>query len=154
MKSSFFVCLVVATLFLASAARAHVVVEPRESAAGEVVIYNVRVPSHLEATTIALDLEIPKGIEIVSIAATDGGHEVRKASEGTTIVHWTTKIPADERASLTFVARNPAVPTQLAWKAHQVYDNGVTVDWIEPKGGKEPASITMVISSASQGENK
>jgi len=64
------------------------------------------------------------------------------------------RTPADERASRTFVARNPSRPTQLSWKAHQVYDNRVTVNWIEPKGGKEPASITMVMASASQGDNK
>ncbi|MGE4061792.1 MAG: DUF1775 domain-containing protein [Rhodospirillaceae bacterium] len=146
MKSS--IILAGALLLANGAASAHVVVGPRESAPGETVTYSVLVPSHLEATTIALELEIPAGVEIVSIGETPGGHKVSKTPAGETSVRWTTKIPKDERATLTFVAKNPAAEGELAWKAHQVYDNGVTIDWVEPKGGKETASITKVVAPA------
>ncbi len=147
MKTSIFIGAGAAVFLLAQAAFAHVVVEPRESAAGEVVTYTVRIPSHLEATTIAVEVEIPAGVEIVAIADTPEGHKVSKTATGATVVRWSTKIPADERGAVTFAARNPAAVSELSWKTHQLYDNGVTVEWIEPKGGKEPAPITKVIEA-------
>ncbi|MGE3475124.1 MAG: DUF1775 domain-containing protein [Rhodospirillaceae bacterium] len=146
MKTTFVTAALTALLFAAHAASAHVVVEPREAKAGEVTTYTVRIPSHLEASTIAVELEVPEDVEIVSIAKTALGHEVKKSPTGNAIIRWATDIPADERGEVTFVARNPAKDGEVAWKARQIYSNGETVDWVEPKGGKQPAAVTRILA--------
>jgi len=152
MKARIVAIIVAAAFSISRGVEAHIVVEPYDSAAGEVINYTVRIPSHLDATTVAVELEIPQGLEMLSIAKTLGGNVMRKAAIGATIVRWVTKIPADERGEVSFTARNPAVPTELVWKAHQIYDNGVTIDWVEPRGKKQPASVTRVIEPAGIGK--
>ena len=51
---------------------AHVVVTPRESAAGVEKTYTVRVPTEGTVSTTSFELEIPAGLHVMQVAAGEG----------------------------------------------------------------------------------
>ncbi len=150
MKSQTIAAIAAVFLMASSIASAHVVVEPREAPAGDTTTYTVRIPSHLEATTTAIELEVPPRVEIVTVEKTALGHELMQAKDGPLVIRWMLNIPADERGEVKFVARNPKQAGEVAWKARQIYSNGVTVEWTEPKGGKQPAAVTRIVEAGSK----
>ena len=128
----------------ASLAQAHVTMRPPEAAPGATTTYTVRVPSEGEAATTSVELEIPDGVTVVSVAGAADSYTVKKNGDRITAVTWKTSIPAGERGELTFAAKNPAAGTEIAWKAHQFFSDGTRADWVEPKGGKRPGPVTTL----------
>ena len=147
-SSKFTACLAfaaaVAMSFGASSAQAHVTVRPAEAAPAATMTYSVRVPSEGEAATTSVELEIPAGVMVKSVEGAAGSYELKKTGDLITAIVWKTAIPAGERAELKFSAQNPAKGMELVWKAHQHFQDGTGADWVEPKGGKRPASITVL----------
>jgi len=90
------------------AAHAHVTVWPRESRAGAYEKYTVRVPTEGDVATVSVELQIPDGVEVVSMAAPAGySYELNKAAGRVTRILWTTRINPGEFAEFAFLARNP-----------------------------------------------
>ncbi len=133
-----------AGLLAPCAAQAHVTVRPAEAPAGETVTYSVRVPSEGEVATTAVELEVPTGVTVVSVEGAAGSYELKKDGARITAIAWKTNVPPGERTELKFVARNPSSGAELIWKAHQRFQDGTQADWVEPKGGKRPASLTVL----------
>jgi uncharacterized repeat protein (TIGR01451 family) len=131
------------SLAMPGAALAHVTVRPAEAPPGETVTYTVRVPTEGDSTTTAVELEIPAGVTVVSVGGAPGSYEMKKAGDRVTSIRWRTAISPKERGELTFAAKNPA-SGELVWKAHQYFENGSHAMWVEPKGGKMPASVTIL----------
>ena len=125
-------------------AYAHVTLRPAEAAPGATTTYTVRVPSEGQSATTSVELEIPAGVSVVSVAGAAGTYELKKSGERVTSIVWKTAIPAGERGELNFVAQNPATGAEIAWKAHQFYADGTRADWVEPKGSKRPGPITVL----------
>ncbi len=125
-------------------ALAHVTVRPAEAPPGTEVTYTVRVPTEGQSATTSVELEIPAGVVVVSVNGAADTYEVKKAGDRVTSIVWKTSIPPEQRAELTFVAKNPTEGAEITWKAHQLFADGTRADWVEAKGSKRPASITAL----------
>jgi uncharacterized protein YcnI len=136
-------------VFLAGsmAAAAHVTVWPRESAAGAYEKYTVRVPTEGAVATASVELQIPEGVAVVSMAAPAGfTYELKKAANRVVGIVWTMKINPGEFVELGFMARNPREPGNISWKAVQHFVDGTKAEWVGPAGDKHPASVTRLVA--------
>lgn len=138
------IAMAVSVLTFAPLAQAHVTVRPAEAAPGAATTYTVRVPTEGQSTTTSVELEIPAGVMVVSVAGDPGSYVLKKSGEHVTAIVWKTSIPPGERGELNFTAQNPATGAEITWKAHQIHQDGSRADWVEPKGSKRPSSITVL----------
>ena len=137
-----FVCLAVSFVVL----DAHVIVTPRESAAGAEQTYTVSAMAEGTVSATALELEIPAGIHVMQIAKADGvTFEVKKDGDRISSITWKSEIKPKGRALFTFTAHNPQ-PGALQWKAHQTFADGSMRHWVGERGSKDPASVTTVVA--------
>jgi uncharacterized protein YcnI len=124
---------------------AHVIVTPRESAAGAEQIYTVRVPVEGTVSSTMLELEIPAGIHVMQVASGDGfTFDVKKDGDRIVSITWKQEIKPKEFKLYTFTAHNPQSGA-LAWKAHQTFADGSKIGWIGERGSKQPASVTTIV---------
>lgn len=133
--------LAAALLLLASAAQAHVRVLPVESQTGARQTYSMKVPTEGKAATTSVELEVPAGLSVISVADTA---ETKKVGGRITVITWTVEIPPGQSRSFDFVAENPKSDQELAWKAHQHYADGTSRDWVDLPKTKSPASVTKL----------
>ncbi len=147
MKHSLRIAIACALLALATSAVAHVTVWPRESRAGGHEKYVVRVPTEGKVATVSVELFIPEGVRVTSLAAGQR-YELKKTAEVTTSIVWTVRIEPGEFAEFAFVARNPAEGRDLTWKAVQRFVDGTSTEWNGPRGDKHPASVTILTSGS------
>ena len=133
-------------LMLAAAAlSAHVTIQPKESTAGMAQRYTVRVPTEMQVPTVSVELEIPAGLTVTDVP-TGAGYSVNARRDGGRIVAitWKQEIKPKESAQFVFTATNPAAAGQLTWKAHQLYADGTTVNWVGVEGDRRPAPVTRI----------
>jgi uncharacterized protein DUF1775 len=92
----------VSALLMAAAAEAHVTVRPRESKAGAIERYTVRVPTEGKVATTSVDVEIPQGVTVNSVESADGVKSEMKRDGGRVVsIAWNVTIePAKPRARL------------------------------------------------------
>jgi uncharacterized protein YcnI len=134
-------------LMFASAAYAHVTLQPRESAPDATVTYTVRVPTEGTVTTTGIEIEIPEGIVVLAVEGPADTYQLKKTGERITSIAWKTEILPKQAKTFTFSARNPSSPAELSWNAHQHFADGTTFDWVEPAGGKRPAARTRIAAA-------
>ncbi len=128
---------------------AHVTVRPRESKTSALEHYTVRVPTEGAVSTTSLELEIPAGVTVTEVPSPRQATSDTKRVNGRIVaIVWTQEIPPKEAAEFVFTARNPSAGTEIAWKAHQRFADGTTVDWIGSPGGKRPASVTRLMPAS------
>src|SRR5688572_7155729 len=124
---------------------AHVVVTPRESAAGAEQVYTVRVPTEGTVSSASVELEIPAGMHVMQVATGEGfTFDVKKEGDRIVSITWKKEIKPKEFSLLTFTAHNPQSGA-LQWKAHQTFADGSMRHWIGERGTKEPASVTTIV---------
>ena len=139
----------VAAVFVAAPAFAHVGVTPRESKLGATETYTLRVPSEGGMATTSVVLDVPDGVAIVSVTAPGGAtHQEKKVGDRIVSVTWTVQIKAGASASLSFVAKNPTLGSEIAWKVHQKYSDGMGSDWVGAAGSRAPAPVTKLVPAA------
>jgi uncharacterized protein YcnI len=132
-------------LFAASLSNAHVTVWPRESGPGAHEKYVVRVPTEGKVATASVELAIPEGVTVVSMAAGSGfTYEMKRTGDRVTSIVWSMQIPPGEFAEFSFMARNPKEGTDLTWKATQRFVDGTQTEWTGPRGDKRPAPVTKL----------
>jgi uncharacterized protein YcnI len=139
---------VVALLVVLSAfvVDAHVTVVPRESLAGAVERYTVRVPTEGQVTTTSVELEVPAGLTVTEVVPGSGyTYDVRRDGSRVVAIAWKQEIPPKASAEFIFVARNPA-GGQLVWKARQRFADGTSADWVGVEGDRRPASVTKIVA--------
>ena len=152
---------VLLSLTVVSPAFAHVVVKPGEVTTGTYTTFTVSVPNEKDSDTVELRLSIPESLESVTPTVKSGWKISTQspnpeASERIDSITWSGgKIPKGQRDDFTFSTKTPSEPTELTWKAYQVYADGVTVAW--DKSGEEqadsddatsgPFSVTKVVST-------
>jgi uncharacterized protein YcnI len=135
------VCLAVSLTVL----DAHVVVTPRESAAGAEQVYTVRVPTEGTVSSTSVELDVPAGVHVMQVASGDGyTFDVKKDGNRIVSITWKQEIKPKEFKLYTFTAHNPQ-PGALQWKAHQTFADGSMRHWIGERGSKEPASVTTIV---------
>ena len=134
------ICLVLSLAVL----DAHVVVTPRESAAGAEQLYTVRVPTEGTVSSMSLELDIPEGLHVMQVTPGDGfTFDVKKDGNRIVSITWKREIKPKEFALFTFTAHNPQSGS-LQWKAHQTFADGSMIHWIGERGTKQPASVTTI----------
>jgi uncharacterized protein YcnI len=126
-------------------ASAHVRVFPAESKPGATETYKATVPTEGKAATVRVELVVPDGVELVSVADSADPHEVRKDPAGTSTITWRGEIPPGWAREYYFTARNPKTGSQISWRAHQFFADGTTADWVDVPGSKRPAPVTKLI---------
>lgn len=116
-------------------ASAHVTVKPGEVKAGAFTTFTVSVPVEKDVPTTTVKLEVPAGLGHVTPTVKSGWVvDVQKEGTGDAAtvkaITWSgNQIPAGFRDEFTFSAKTPDQPTELQWKAHQTYADGVVVVW-------------------------
>ncbi len=132
-------------LFSVSLSNAHVTVWPRESRTGAHEKYVVRVPTEGKVATASVELAIPEGVTVVSMAAGAGfTYEMKRTGDRVTGIVWSMQIPPGEFGEFAFMARNPKEGAELTWKATQRFVDGTQTEWTGPRGDKRPAPVTVL----------
>jgi hypothetical protein len=101
----------------------------------------MKVPTEGKVTTTSVELEIPAGVSVISIA---DPAETKKENGRIVSITWKTHILPDQSRDFDFVAVNPATDRDMAWKAHQHYADGTSRDWVDAPKTKSPASVTKL----------
>ena len=132
-----------------SVAEAHVTVWPQETTTNAYEKYTVRVPVEKEMNTTEVELEVPKGVDVVSVLPmSTWDYELKKDKEGRiTHVIWKANdggIGPNEFIEFAFIGANPSKPGKVSWKAVQTYADGSSVEWVGPPDSEEPASVTTI----------
>jgi uncharacterized protein YcnI len=156
--------LLTAAIFLAATASwAHVVVTPKQVGVGSWQTFSVSVPNEKDVTVTELKLVLPAGIHEVTPTVKPGWSiTVEKNGDQAAAIVWKGQLPAGFRDDFTFSAQAPSTPGELAWKAYQTYQGGVTVQWdADPaspeakdpeameKTNRGPYSMTKVVNDLS-----
>lgn len=130
-----------------SAAQAHVTVQPRESTAGAMQKYTMRVPNEKSVANVRVEAEFPSGAEIISVDEKPGWTiELKKDPSGkiTGAVWSGASLAPRDIVEFGISARNPKEETNLAWKVVQIYEDGSRSEWTGPQGSRGPAPVTHI----------
>jgi uncharacterized protein YcnI len=138
------VLLVFVLMMPVSTAFAHVTLRPKESTLGATETYTMRVPTEGTVATTSVDLEVPEGVTIVSVAGPAAEHALKRTGDRITGLTWKVEIAPGQAREFSFVVRNPSAGSEIAWKAHQRYADGTSRDWVEAAGSRSPAAVTKL----------
>jgi uncharacterized protein YcnI len=142
----------VAVLLVATVAQAHVSVRPRESKAGAIETYTVRVPTEGKVATTSVEVEIPAGVTVNSVEPAEGVKSEMKREGGRAVsITWTLTIDPGQNRELVFIAKNPAEGAEIVWKAHQRYADGTSSEWVGAAGTRQPAPVTKLTAATAGG---
>lgn len=113
--------------------QAHVTISPSESTPGKTETYTFNVPTEGKSPTIAVELEVPPEMTIISVRAPESGYTLTKSADRIVGITWRVNIPHGSGQQLVLVARNPTEPSfGVQWKVHQRFADGASVDWVDP----------------------
>jgi len=131
-------------------AQAHVSVWPRDSKAGATEKYTVRVPTEGTVATAALELEVPEGVTVETLAMPAGWkHEVKKKDDRIVAITWVMTIPPGEFAEFSFIALNPLDASRLVWTVRQRFADGTVQDFTKNSRGEvRPTAVTTLAPRA------
>ena len=140
------IALVALSCFLPAAAMAHVSIWPRESNAGATEKYTVRVPTEGKVTTKSVELEVPEGVIVETMAAPAGWkYEVTRKDDRIVAIKWEMDVKPGEFVEFAFVARNPRDKEQVVWTLRQRFADGTVSDWTKSANGTYPTAVTKLI---------
>jgi uncharacterized protein YcnI len=131
-------------MFCSLPASAHVRVSPADAKAGSKSTYMVTIPTEGKSPTSKVELVLPQGVSLLSVDDEGKPFDIQHQADGTTVIVWSTEIPPGWAKMFHFTVTNPTGVSEIAWKAHQYFKDGTKADWIEPEGGKRPASVTKI----------
>jgi uncharacterized protein YcnI len=132
-------------LLLAAPAFAHVTVAPQQSAAGAKQIYKVRVHNDEKVPTTSIELQIPAGATVVSVAPMTGAtSDMAKSGNRVTAITWKIQVQPGKYVELPFTVQNPKDAQQLQWNVHEVLSDGKAIDWNDKPGAEGKASVTKL----------
>ena len=130
-----------------TAAHGHVTVQPRESAAGAMQKYTMRVPNEKNVANVRVEAEFPPNAEIISVEAKEGWKiEVKKDASGKiTGAAWSgASLAPRDIVEFGISARNPKEEAKLVWKVVQIYEDDSRSEWTGAQGTRAPAPVTQV----------
>ncbi|UXU55429.1 YcnI family protein [Staphylococcus agnetis] len=129
---------------------AHVTLNPNTSAPGAYDEYQVRVPVERDVPTVKLELEVPDGVALSSVAPVPGFKHTFEMDKQDNIkkVTWEATgkgIGAHEHVNFPIVVANPEKEGKFVWKAIQTYKDGKQVKWTDANEDSEhPAPVSEV----------
>jgi uncharacterized protein YcnI len=137
-------------LSITTVAEAHVVVNPSESTTNAYEKYTVRMPVEKDINTTGLTIEVPDGVDLVSVLPMESwDYDLEEDDDGRiTSVVWTAKdggIKPNEFVEMSFIGANPSEPADISWKALQTYEDDSVVEWTGAPDADEPASVTKIV---------
>jgi uncharacterized protein YcnI len=126
-------------------ASAHVVVVPPQSTVAATQVYTVRVHNEEKVATTRIELEVPSGVTVASVAPVKTG-KFTTAKTGDRIVKviWETDIAPAKYVELAFTATNPSKAMQVQWLVHQRMADGTVLDWSDSPGAHGKPSTTNI----------
>src|SRR3989442_715771 len=121
-------------------AHGHVTVQPKQSAAGAVETYSIRVPTEKFVPTVRVEVEFPDNLNIVSFEPKAAWKIDEKKNAGGKIIGvvLSGSIPTGESVIFNFRARNPIEAGKLIFKAIQTYEDGTKSEWTGVEGSRTP----------------
>jgi uncharacterized protein YcnI len=130
---------------LAVPAFAHVVVAPQQAPAGATQVYKVRVHNDGKAPTTSIELQIPAGVTVESVAPmATGKFETGKTGDRVTTITWQVEVPVNKYVELAFTAKNPASGNSLNWNVKETFKGGATIEYTDKPGAGEKSSTTKL----------
>jgi uncharacterized protein YcnI len=134
----------------ASAAYAHVTIQPKQSATGASQTYTMRVPTEKFVPTVRVEVEFPAGLEASPFDSKPGWKIDSKKDASGKIVGavLSGSIPPGEALGFTFTATNPREEGKLSWKVIQIYEDGTKSEWTDVQGSRTPAPVVEIVKSA------
>src|SRR5215510_5852109 len=101
---------------------AHTTISPRQSIAGAMEKYTVRVPAEGRMMAKGAEVEVPEGVTVANFATPAGWtYEVKRQDGRIVAIRWRMDIKSGEFAEFSFVARNPQNASQLIWKLREFF---------------------------------
>jgi uncharacterized protein YcnI len=132
-------------LFLSGIAQAHTTIWPRQSIAGMMEKYTVRVPAESAVMSKGAELEVPEGVIVQTIGVPAGWKYDVKRQDGRIVgIAWHMDIKPGEFAEFTFVARNPQDKNQLVWKLREFFADGKVTDFTNGPQGVYPTAVVKL----------
>lgn len=173
MRTTIALVVLAATLVVASAASAHVTLQPTQVAPGDFTRLDVRVPNERDnAGTTKVEVQFPPGFAFVSTEPVPGWTAVVKRRKAAKPIETEGEKLTDEVATVTWTGNGktgivkpgefqdfglsvgmPDAPGEtLTFKALQTYAGGEVVRWIGPPDSDDPAPQVVLTSIATTAE--
>jgi uncharacterized protein YcnI len=134
-----------ALLVLGNIAEAHTTISPRQSIAGAMEKYTVRVPAEGQMTAKGAEVEVPEGVTVANFATPAGWtYEVKRQDGRVAAIRWRMDIKPGEFAEFSFVARNPQNAGQLIWKLREFFADGTVTDYTNGPDGLYPGAVVKL----------
>lgn len=173
MRTTIALVVLAATLIVASAASAHVTLQPTQVAPGDFTRLDVRVPNERDnAGTTKVEVQFPPGFAFVSTEPVPGWTAVVKRRKAAKPIETEGEKLTDEVATVTWTGNGktgivkpgefqdfglsvgmPDAPGEtLTFKALQTYAGGEVVRWIGPPDSDDPAPQVVLTSIATTAE--
>ena len=134
-----------AVMLSGTIAQAHTTISPRQSIAGAMEKYTVRVPAEGQMMPKGAELEVPEGVTVANFATPAGWtYDVKRQDGRITAIRWRMDIKPGEFAEFSFVARNPAKAGQLFWKLREFFADGTVTDFTNGPDGIYPGAIVKL----------
>lgn len=144
------VSMIGAMTIFASAASAHVTVQPAETSQGKYEMFTVKVPSESkDVPTTKIEVKIPEDVNITRLEPKPGwNYEIQKdASDKITSIIWTSEgegLSSVEFGMFNLSGKVEDDAKEIIWKAYQTYQDGKVVEWVGAEDAEYPASVTVV----------
>jgi uncharacterized protein YcnI len=124
----------------------HVTVQPKQSTAGAVEKYALRVPTEKFVPTVRVEVEFPTALNVTAFEPKAGWKiDEKKDSSGKLVgVILTGSLGPGESTQFNFTARNPGEGGKLLFRAIQIYEDGTKSEWTGPEGSRTPAPVVEV----------
>jgi uncharacterized protein YcnI len=132
-------------LGLSGVAQAHTTIWPRQSTAGAMEKYTVRVPAESQVMSKGAELEVPDGVIVQTIGAPAGWtYDVKRQDGRIVTITWHMDIKPGEFAEFSFVARNPQNQNRLVWKLREFFADGKVTDFTNGPDGIYPTAMVTL----------
>jgi uncharacterized protein YcnI len=136
------------TLFVATSASAHVAVAPQASPAGGSQVYKVRVHNDEKVPTKSVEVQIPDGATVVSVATpASGTFATGKTGNRITTITWQVAVQPDKYLELAFTVKNPETAKELRWNVREEMADGKANEWNDKPGAEGKASVTKLTTA-------
>jgi uncharacterized protein YcnI len=134
-----------AALAVAVAASAHVTVAPQQSPAGATQTYKVRIHNGGKAPTASIELQIPSGVTIESVAPVPSAKStMAKTGDRVSAITWEIAVPPGKYVEVAFTAKNPSAGDQLIWTIRERSADGTITEYSDKPNAKDKASMTKL----------
>lgn len=129
-------------------AEAHTTIWPRQSIAGAMEKYTLRVPAESQVMSKGAELEVPEGVIVQTIGAPAGcTYDVKRQDGRIAAIRWRMDIKPGEFAEFTFVARNPQNANRLVWTLREFFADGKVTDFTNGPDGLYPNAVVKLTPS-------